>query len=89
MDQLGSDIFPADENCIAYLFPHVTMKRVSWLLAAMNMLDRTVTLDSIPECHDHKILMVTLTVGVHDRVMFSAANLAGRMNQIAIPQVFI
>ena len=65
------------------------MDRVSWLFAAMNMLDRTVTLDSIPECHNHKILMVTLTVGVHDRVMFSAANPASRMNQIAIPQIFI
>ena len=65
------------------------MNRISWLYAAMKMLDRMVTLDSIPKRHDHEILVVTFTVSVHDRVMFSATDLAGRMNQIGIPQVFI
>lgn len=85
----GSDIFPADENRIGYVLPYVAMNRISWLLTAANMVDRAVALGSVPECCDHKIFVVSLTVGIHDRMMFSAADRAGRMNQIEIHEVFI
>jgi len=72
-----SDVFPTNEDRITDFLPYSTVNGVTRFRASGDMLNGVVTLDAILECHDKEVLVVTLTVGIHDWVMPTVADSAG------------